>query len=509
MGKTRVCTSSPDDVELRFDPKRPESHSDVSRVVTESVHKRRWWILGVLCLGLTMVVADETILTVALPALRRSLGAETSDLQWVVNSFILVSAALLLPAGTLGDRFGRRRLLLLGLVLFGASSVYAMMAMTTFDLVAARVVGGIGAACIMPGTLSLLSSVFPPEERPTAIGIWSAVAGIGIMFAPVVGGWMLDHFWWGSVFMINLPLVALMLAGVVVVVPEARDPDHKSLDLMGAGLAGTGLCAASFALIEAPTRGWTSIAVITALTLAAGCLVWFVLHERRSSAPMLDIRLFTQRSFRTPVLVIVLVFAAWNASGFVMTQAFQIVRGMSAFAMGIMFVPASIGWAAAAPLTARIVKVCGTRRTLAGGLTISGVAMASWAMILPHGQLWIIGLLDGIGGTGIGVAMTITTDMILGSVPGEKSGVASGINEVTRMIGVALGISGFGSLLTTLFSRAGGGGTSPSRGMPHAVTAAFAHAASGTILTAAALVLTAMFVARRSLAKRPAALRGT
>src|SRR3954466_8431782 len=267
--------------------------------------RQRWAALGVLCASLLAIVIDNTIVNVALPTLVRDLEADVAELQWVVDAYTLVFAGLLLLAGALGDRFGRRRTLLAGLGVFGGASACAAYAGGVDGLIVARAVMGAGAAFIMPATLSLLISVFTDaRERMLAIGIWAATAGVGVALGPVVGGVLLDHFWWGSVFIVNVPVVAVAIIAARLLVPESRDPIARRVDWTGAALSGAALVTFVWAIIEAPSQGWTSATVISAFVLSAGALGAFVAWERRATEPLLDVRLFRNARFTAASLTV-------------------------------------------------------------------------------------------------------------------------------------------------------------------------------------------------------------
>lgn len=420
------------------------------------VYARRWWTLGVLCLTLTMVIVDETIVTVVLPLLVRDLDANATDLQWIVDAYVLAAAGLLVVAGALGDRFGRRLLWYLGLLGFAAASAWAAWSTSPGELVAARLLMGVAGACLMPSTLSLLSSVFPPAQRGSAIGIWSSVAGIGIILGPLVGGWLVAHFWWGSIFLVNVPLAVLALGLGVVFVPESRDPGEHPLDVAGAVTGTLGLCGVTYALIEGPKQGWASLPVLASFLGGGAAAAAFVLRERRAAAPILDPSLFRYPTFTVPVVGITLSFAAFASVGFVMSQLLQFARGESPLAVGLLFVALSVGWSGAAPFAGRLVRRYGPRRVVAGGFACVAVAGGLAAAIASSASLWHTGLVLVPVGIGMGLAITVATDLILGTVPPSKSGVAGAVNEVTRMVGTALGIAGFGGLLNGLYRTSAG-----------------------------------------------------
>jgi MFS transporter, DHA2 family, multidrug resistance protein len=300
----------------------------------------RWLALGVLCASVLAIVVDNTVVNVALPTLARDLDADVSELQWVVDAYTLVFAGLLLLAGTLGDRFGRRRALLAGLAIFGLSSLAAASAGSAGMLIADRAVMGAGAAFIMPATLSLLITVFPDErERAMAVGIWAATAGLGVALGPVVGGVLLDHFSWGSIFLVNVPLCAVALLLGLRVVPESRDSAAPHVDWTGAALSGAGLVAFVSAVIEGPVAGWTSGRVLGAGAAAALLLALFVVQQRRAAEPLLDVRLFRDPRFSAASATIMVLFFALFGFLFLATQYLQFVLGYSPSAAGVRVLP--------------------------------------------------------------------------------------------------------------------------------------------------------------------------
>src|SRR5215218_6401923 len=258
---------------------------------------RRWWILAVLCCSLLVVSIDNTILNAALPALQKDLGASASQLQWIVDGYMLVFAGLLLTAGSLGDRFGRRRALTFGLVVFGAGSTLSALAPSSSALIASRALMGVGGAFIMPSTLSILTNVFPSRERAKAIGIWTGIAGLGIAVGPVAGGWLIEHLDWSAVFLVNLPIVVAALVFGRMLIPESSDPASPKLDVGGFALSTTGLVALVWGIIEGPSRGWTSPAILAAGAVAFGLLAAFAVWERRVAEPMVDLKLFRNARF--------------------------------------------------------------------------------------------------------------------------------------------------------------------------------------------------------------------
>ncbi|MDQ3876813.1 MAG: DHA2 family efflux MFS transporter permease subunit, partial [Actinomycetota bacterium] len=322
-------------------------------------YDKRWWALGVLCFSLLVIGLDNTILNVALPTLVRDLHASASQLQWMVDAYVLVFAGLLLTAGALGDRYGRKLALYVGMGLFGAGSIASAWSGSANALIATRALMGIGGAAIMPSTLSILTNIFPPKERGRAIGIWAAVAGLGIVVGPVIGGYLLDHFWWGSVFLINVPIVAIAIISGFFLVPESRDPEARPLDPVGAVLSIGGLTALLYAIIEAPDKGWTSGQILTSFVIAGVFIAIFLAWELRTRYPMLDIRFFENPRFSAASMSITMVFFALFGSIFLLTQHLQFVLGYTPLQAGFRLMPVAT-LVVAAPISARVAEKLGS-----------------------------------------------------------------------------------------------------------------------------------------------------
>src|SRR4051812_33935517 len=350
---------------------------------SETVYSRRWWALAFLCSSLLIISLDNTILNVALPALTQQLDASTSQLQWIVDGYTLVFAGLLLTAGSLGDRFGRKSFLAAGLVVFGIGSLSATMSTSSTQLAVSRAVMGIGAAFIMPATLSLLTNIFrDPRERGRAIGVWAAVAGGGGAIGPVIGGFLLQHFWWGSVFLVNVPVCIVALIGGAILLPQSRDPSAPRLDPLGALLSIVGLVLLLWAIIEAPTEGWTEPVVVSCLVGGVLVLGLFVAWELHTDHPMLDVRFFENRRFTAANIAITMTFFALFGSLFLITQYLQTVLGFSPFEAGIRMLPMACVMLVVAPLAPRIVEHVGTKLVVGAGLTLVTLGMA-WASQVP------------------------------------------------------------------------------------------------------------------------------
>ncbi len=415
-------------------------------------YERRWWILGVLCTSLLVIGLDNTILNVALPTLVRDLHASTSQLQWLVDAYVLVFAGLLLTTGSLSDRYGRRYALAAGLVVFGIGSVLSAFAGSANTLIATRALMGIGGALIMPSTLSILTNVFPAEERGRAIGIWAGVSGLGIAIGPIVGGWLLSHFWWGSVFLVNVPVVIFALIAGRLIVPNSKDPSPNALDPVGAVLSIVGLVSLVYGIIEAPSHGWTSPQTLWTFGAAVVVLVSFVVWELRSDHPMLDVTFFENRRFTAANISIVLVFFALFGSLFFLTQYLQFVLGYSALQAGVRVAPLALVLMIGAPIAGRLTARFGNKVLVATGMGTVAVGlwyMGTLSVTSGYGHV-VIALL--ILGLGMGTAMVPATESIMGSLPLAKAGVGSAMNDTTRQIGGALGVAILGSIFASSYA---------------------------------------------------------
>ena len=442
-------------------------------------HPLRRRILLVLCLSLLIVVIDNTILNTALPTLARVLHAETSSLQWITDAYTLCFAALLIPAGALGDRFGRRRSLIAGLTVFALGSAAAAFAAGTGELIGARVVMGLGATFVMPATLSILNAVFPPKERAQAIAAWSAVAGAAIVIGPTLGGLLLSHFWWGSVFLINLPLAAVALAGVVLIVPETADPARSRFDIPGVVLVAGALFAIVDAIIEAPGRGWTGPVTLGLGGAGVAALAAFVWWELRTSDPLIDLRVFTSRAFSAAAGAVTVIFFALFGSLFLLTQFLQLVQGYSPLAAGVRALPFALAMAAASPVSPLLAERFGTRVIMPGGMALMGLGLADLSTAGVHTAYPLIAVAVAIMGAGMGLVMAPASNTIMTTVPAHQAGAGSAINDTIREVGGALGIAIVGSLSAAVYQSRLGSALATAH-VPGAVT----HAATGSVAAA-------------------------
>jgi EmrB/QacA subfamily drug resistance transporter len=375
-----------------------------------------------------------------------------SQLQWMVDAYVLLFAGLLLAAGALGDRFGRRRVMLVGLAVFGLGSLASAFAPSADALILLRAAMGIGGALIAPATLSVTSNVFTIDERPKAIGIWTGVSGLGIVVGPVLAGWLLEHFAWGSIFLINVPIVAVSIVGVTAIVPEGRSPNAARLDIPGTALSIGGLIALVYGVIEAPSNGWTSPFELAVFALAALLLAGFVARELTTSEPLLDVRMLVQPAFGAAVLAVLLTSFGLFGSMFFFSQYLQGVLGFGAMETGLSILPLAIAMAIFSPAGMSLVTRLGTRAVVAGGMA----AVAAGLLVLrmagtTDGYPYVAVTLFLVGG-GMGFAMSPLTVIMVRAMPRSKQGVASAINSTSRELGGALGVAILGSLSAPVYA---------------------------------------------------------
>ncbi len=419
--------------------------------IQDKAYERRWWILVTLCLSLLVITLDNTILNVALPTLVDELDATNRQLQWIVDGYTLVFAGLLLTAGSLGDRLGRKGALQIGLVIFGIGSTLSAFATSPDHLIVTRCIMGIGGAFIMPATLSILTNVFPPEERGRAIGVWAGISGLGVAVGPLLGGYLVDHFNWGSVFTVNIPVVIVALAAGAFLIPSSKDPDAQKLDPVGAVLSIVGLVAVVFALIEAPQTGWTDPEILVTFAVGALALAAFGGWELRTDHPMLDVSFFKNPRFSAASAAVTLVFFGMFGFSFLLTQYLQFVLGFTPSEAGLRMMPLAITLMVVAPTSSRLVERVGTKRVVTTGLAIVAVALylnTGLEVDSSYGQVvWRMMLLA----LGMGLVMAPATESIMGSLPLGKAGVGSAVNDTTRQVGGALGVAVIGSVLSSVY----------------------------------------------------------
>ncbi|MFC9237642.1 MFS transporter [Streptomyces decoyicus] len=427
-----------------------------ARQIPERIHRRRWAILSTLMLSLLIVVLDNSILNVAMKTIATpaptGLGATQSELEWAINSYTLVFAGLLFTAGLLGDRLGRKKVLLLGLAVFGAGSVLAGISQSPTELIVFRAVMGLGGALVMPATLAILMNVFEREEQPRAIGIWAGGVGIAIAVGPIAGGLLLDHFWWGSVFMINGPIVLLALVAMLILVPDSKDPHPGRLDPLGVLLSVVGLVLLVYGIIRGgQLADFTDPQVVGTIVGGLVVLIVFVVHQKRSDHPSIDISYFRKPAFSAAIAAIALVFFALMGVSFFTVFYIQSVRGYTPLQAGLLFLPLAAAQMIFAPRARLAVDRYGARATCTFNMLVVAVTMLGMLLLGTDTPIWILEALFFLQGAGMAHIMPPATVAIMQSLPLEKAGSGSALNNVFRQVGGTLGVAVLGSLLSTSY----------------------------------------------------------
>ena len=421
---------------------------------TADIYRRRWWILAVLCFALAVIGIDVTILDVAVPKLTEALGATQSDVQWIIDAYSLTFAGLVIAMGSASDKFGRRKFLIIGILAFGVFSGVGAFSRTPFELIIVRGLMGIAAALIMPSTLAVISTIFKGKEKARAVGLWSGVAGLGFIAGPIVGGILLEHFWWGSVLLVNVPVVVVTVALVIWLVPESRDPTGRRIDMVGAALSIIALVSLVFGVIEGPATGWTNPVNIAAFVIAVASGTAFVWWELRTDDPMLDVRLFAVPNFGMPSVVISLTMFVIFGLMLLLPQFFQFVQGYGNLKTGLLLAPFMVTWSVAAVVVPKLLmERIGDRVTIIASLVVVLVGLAPFLLLDAQTEGIILALVGMcVTGVGMGAAVTPATVMLVESLPPAKAGVASAMNDVTREGGGAIGIALLGSVAAAVYT---------------------------------------------------------
>ncbi len=413
--------------------------------------RSRWTVLAVLSGALALISLDNTIVNVALPRLQQDLDATTAQLQWVVDAYSVLFAGSLLIAGSLGDRFGRRRVLSIGLLIFTVGSLAAVFAVNATQLTVCRALMGIGGACIMPSTLSILVQVFPDRtQRARAIGIWAAVAGLGVAIGPIVGGLLLEHFDWQSIFLVNPPIAIALLVLTLALVPESRDPERPRLDLVGAALSAVGLIALVVTIIEIPDAGLSALTASSAV-LAVAALLGFVWWERRAPRPMLPMSFFSNRLFSTAIVIVGVVYFALMGAMFFLPQFLQLVQGMSPLESGIAMLPGALGLLLASVVSPRLAEHFGARRLVMTGMAIVTIGLLGFSSLSPSTAYAFIACVFGLMGIGLGLTLPQATNAVLASVPTQRSGMGSAVNDAVAELGGSFGVAILGATMSITY----------------------------------------------------------
>jgi MFS transporter, DHA2 family, multidrug resistance protein len=421
----------------------------------ELIQKRRWEILGVLVLSLLVVVLDTSILNVALKTLAepkpKGLGASQEQLEWATNAYTLAFAGLLFTWSILGDRLGRKRILLGGMIAFGISSALCAYATSPTELILFRALMGISGAAVMPTTVSIISNVFEPKERGKAFGIWAGAVGVALAIGPITGGLLLAHFWWGSVFLINVPIVIVAVALMIRLVPDSRNPSPGRLDPLGVVLSVIGITVFVFGIVRGGDLGWGSTQALVALAIGVGVLVAFVLWERRYVAPILDTKLFANARFSAGALIVMLLFCAYMGLVFVLSFYFQAARGYSPLHSGAQLLPLAIGQIIFSSRSSELVRRFGPRLVITGGMALMAASFLYYTQAGANSPVLPLLVVLFLQGMAVGMVMPPITTSLQDSVPRQRAGEASAISNTSRQVGGALGVAVIGAVLASAY----------------------------------------------------------
>jgi EmrB/QacA subfamily drug resistance transporter len=462
---------------------------------TQTIYRRRWVILSVLIVGLLAIVIDNTVLNVALKTIaepRGGLGASQSQLEWAINSYTLVFAGLLFTFGVIGDKVGRKRMLMIGLVLFGVASLLSAYSRTPEQLIFARAAMGLGGAAVMPQTLSIISNVFEPAERARAIGLWATAVGIGVATGPVLGGVLLDHFWWGSVFLINVPVTVVGFIAAAILIPESRNREAGGIDYVGVLLSIVGLVLLVYGIVRGgDTSSWLRADVLGPIAGGLAVLGIFAWYETRIAHPSLDVRLFRDRRLSASVGAIALVFFGMGGVFFFTSFYLQNVRGYTPLDAGLLTVPFAIGQLLLSPRSARLVVRYGAKAPTTVGMFVMAAVIAGYATLGTTSPIWVLGLFFALQGAAIGMVMPAATAAVMDVLPRERAGAGSALTNTSRQVAFALSVAVLGSILAELYRNA----LSPTlAGLPPA-----AKSAASSSITATQAVAQQLGSAGRSL----------
>lgn len=412
---------------------------------------RRWWTLGAMCFALFMVMLDNTVVNVALPSIQRDLDASTANLEWTVNAYTLTFAVLLVTGGRMGDIFGRRRWFLVGVAVFGASSLFIAFSQTEAWLVAGRAAQGVGAAFMMPATLSIITNAFPPEERGKAIGTWAGMSAVALAIGPVVGGFLVENVSWQSIFLINVPIAMIAVVVTLWATRESRDPTAaRTVDVAGVSALSVGMGALVLGLVEGNAWGWGSPPIIGLFALALGSLVAFFVIEHHVRAPMLDFTYFRSRSFLGANIVAFIVSFAMLAMFFFLALYMQNVRGYSPLEAGVRFLPSTLVIIVMGPVAGRLADRVGPRPLMALGLVFVSISLFAQSFLAPDTPYGTLALAFALMGVGMGLVMSPMSTAAMNAVDQTKAGAASGVLSMSRMVGGTFGVAVTGALVTTL-----------------------------------------------------------
>ncbi|MFT9816081.1 MFS transporter [Lysinibacillus sp. NPDC056185] len=419
----------------------------------KNVYKRRWWALSVLIIGLLVIGFDTTILTVALPVFVKELDASTTDLQWIMNIYILFLAAFLLSAGSIGDKYGRKKVLLIGLILFGITSIMAGMSDSTEMLIVARALMGIAAAIMLPLTMSIVPTIFPNNERGKAISIWAAGMGVGLLIGPLVGGFLLEHYAWESIFFVNLPIIAVTLVGVIFLVPESKDTASPKLDWSGMILSGLGLMLIVYGITEGPEKGWLSWETLLSIIIGLILLIFFVMYQRTIKHPMLDLSLFKNKRFTWATVAGCVVMFVLSGLLFFVTQYMVFFFNLTPLETGVRLMPFIGAYVVGTLISNGITSKIGTKWIIVAGLFVTAVGLYIMSMLNGDSTYSNLVVSFIVIGFGMGLMLAPAMDAVMESMPLQEVGIGSAVNNALRQVGGTLGIALMGSVITYNYER--------------------------------------------------------
>ncbi|HWA65500.1 MAG TPA: MFS transporter [Mycobacteriales bacterium] len=411
--------------------------------------KKQWFILGVLCFTVLLISLDQTVLNVALPTLVKDLHPSNSGLEWIVDSYTLIQAVLALLSGRLGDRFGHRRMFVVGSATFGVGSLGCALVHSTWPLVAMRVLTGLGAVALMPATLSIIVATFEGHHRVRAIGIWAGIGGVGGAAGPLVGGLLLQHFWWGSVFLINVPIAAIAVIGGLIAIKEKREADPAPVDTLGVLLSALGLSALTAAVIFAPTDRWGSRTVLSLIAASLVLLIAFYRWDSHRPEALIDFGLFRNAGFSSGIGAVTAMFFAMFGVSFLLSQYVQFVRGASVFGVGIRFLPLALGSMIGSNLSPRLMHRFGIKPTLLSGMTLVVAGLATLTALDVGTGYLLNGVAFGCVGFGMGLAIAPASNAVVSVLPADKVGIGSGLRTMLQWLGGAFGVAIVGSIATS------------------------------------------------------------
>ncbi|UCE97353.1 MAG: MFS transporter [Dehalococcoidia bacterium] len=450
-------------------------------------YKMRWWTLVVIAISVLVVVLDSTIVNIALPTLQRELGATFADLQWMINIYIMIFAALMLSTGALGDRIGRKKMLQAGIILFGISSLFASMANTSGGLILWRAIMGVGGAMMLPATLAIITNVFPREERGKAIGVWAGLNGIGIALGPIIGGVIIENLNWNWIFLVNIPITVIALAAGLFLIPESRDPNPKKLDILGTLLSSAALALLVFGLIKGSDWGWTNPGVLGSLAGAVVAGLLFMLWERKTENPMLEMVFFKNARFSAGVFSVSMMALSMIGITFGLTLYMQFVAGYTALETGVRFVPLALGVFIGAGSSDKVVEKLGTTKVITLGYLGTALILLAASFWEVNTAYWQLGILFFFFGFFLGYIAAPATTAVMGALPEARAGIGSAMNTVSRMVAGSIGVATLGSILSSLYTSNFNSGINVVTGLPVEVIEASSESVGAAVTIAESL----------------------